>query len=358
MRSVPQRARATSGSIDITMIAYLTGYLCMLAAAAAGTRMRVAGWRWLAAGIAPAAVMAMLRGATGTDTASYLDIIEGIRTGNPVKTVRTLEPGFVWLVRALEWIGHDPRITVAIVTLLVVIACIVAFGRSDGDALVFATVIFPLFFYDMAMNGLRYGLAFCVAKIASDAWDRRRHGTSIALAVAATGMHISAVLLVTLLQIRRIRAMRYVGLMAAIAIVTFAARHKELMIKFGTYAAFTPPAQMSGAAPLLLALLVLGAGWALLGRMPRTLVFLFACEIASFLLARISYAGLRFQWLVLFAMGCHFVPLLRVPDVNRRWVIVALVVLGAVGFALRLRNMLAEYGIGPSPFLPYRFFWE
>ncbi|MGU7779764.1 EpsG family protein [Burkholderia sp. PU8-34] len=340
------------------MIVYLAGYLCMLAAALAGLRARVASWRWLAVGIAPAAAIALLRGSTGTDTVAYLDIIEGIWSGNVVKVPRTLEPGFVWLVRALEWGGHDPRITVAIITLLIVVACVVAFGRTDEDALVFATLIFPLFFYDMAMNGLRYGLAFCLAKIASDAWDRRRRGASIALAVAGVGMHVSAVLLVVLLQIRRMRALRYVGLAVAIAVVVAATHLQALLAKFGVYAAFTPPAQMSGAAPLALALLALAMGGGLLGRVPRTLVFLFVCEIASFLLSRISYAGLRFQWLVLFAMGCQFVPLLRVPNVNRRWVTIALVVLGAIGFALRLRNMLGEYGIGPSPFLPYRFFWS
>ncbi|MGU7769415.1 EpsG family protein [Burkholderia sp. MR1-5-21] len=340
------------------MIVYLTGYLCVFAAALIGTRARVASWRWLAAGIAPAAVIAVLRGSTGTDTAAYLEMIEGIWTGNVVNVPRTLEPGFAWLVRALEWAGHDPHITVAIITLLIVVACVVAFGRTDEDALVFATLIFPLFFYDMAMSGLRYGLAFCLAKIASDAWDRRRRGTSIALAVAGVGMHVSAVLLVVLLQIRRMRALRYVGLVVAIAVVVAATHLQALLAKIGFYAAFTPPAQMSGTAPLALALLALAMGGGLLRRVPRTLVFLFLCEIASFLLSRISYAGLRFQWLVLFAMGCQFVPLLRVPNVNRRWVTIALVVLGAIGFALRLRNMLGEYGIGPSPFLPYRFFWS
>ncbi|WP_059594391.1 hypothetical protein [Burkholderia diffusa] len=171
-------------------------------------------------------------------------------------------------------------------------------------------------------------------------------------------MHVSAALLVVLLQVRRLRLLRYAGLAVAIGGVLFAMHHDALLAKVGLYAAFTPPAQMSGGAPLVLALLTLAAGWALLVRMPRTLVFLFVCEVASFVLARVSYAGLRFQWLVLFAMGCQFVPLQHVPGIRRRHVIVALAVIGAVGFAMRLRNMLGEYGLGPSPFLPYRFFWE
>lgn len=342
----------------MTTTIYLSGYLCILVSAALGMRTRMPPWRWLAAGIAPAATFAVLRGRTGTDTAIYQDIIAGIWSGNLKVVPRTLEPGFVWLVRALEWVGHDPRIVTAILSLLIVIACVVAFGRTAEDACVFATLIFPLFFYDMAMSGLRYGLAFCAAKIASDEWVRRRHGASIALAAAAAGMHVSAVLLVVLLQVRRLRLLRYAGLAVAIGGVLFAMHHDALLAKFGLYAAFTPPAQMSGSAPLLLALLTLAAGWALLARMPRTLVFLFACEIASFALARVSYAGLRFQWLVLFAMGCQFVPLQRVPYVRRPYVIAALVAIGAIGFAMRLRNMIGEAGLGPSPFLPYRFFWE
>lgn len=342
----------------MTTTIYLIGYLGMLASAAIGLRARVAAWRWLAAGIAPAATFAVLRGRTGTDTAIYQDIIAGIWSGNLKVVPRTLEPGFVWLVRALEWVGHDPRIATAILSLLIAIACVAAFGRSTEDACVFATLIFPLFFYDMAMSGLRYGLAFCAAKLASDAWSRRRRGEAVGFAVAAAGMHVSAALLVVLLQIGRLRLLRYAGLAVAIGGVLFAMHHDALLAKVGLYAAFTPPAQMSGSAPLVLALLTLAAGWMLLARMPRTLVFLFACEIASFALARISYAGLRFQWLVLFAMSCQFVPLLRVPGVRRRHVIVSLVVVGAIGFAMRLRNMLGEAGLGPSPFLPYRFFWE
>lgn len=342
----------------MTLTIYLTGYLCMLASAAIGMRMRVVAWRWLAAGIAPAAAFALLRGRTGTDTAVYQDIIAGIWAGNLKVVPRTLEPGFVWLVRALEWLGHDPRIATAVLTLLVVVACVAAFGRSADDACVFATLIFPLFFYDMAMSGLRYGVAFCIAKLASDAWARRRHGVSVAFTVAATGMHVSAVLLVVLLQVRRLRRLRYAGLAVAIGGVLFAMHHEALLAKVGLYAAFTPPTQMSGGAPLVLALLTLAAGWVLLARMPRTLVFLFVCEIASFALARVSYAGLRFQWLVLFAMSCVFVPLLQVPTIRRRHVVVTMAVIGAIGFAMRTRNMLGEYGLGPSPFLPYRFFWE
>lgn len=330
----------------------------MLVSAAIGMRTRMAAWRWLAAGIAPAAAFAVLRGRTGTDTAIYQNIVAGIWSGNLKVVPRTLEPGFVWLVRALEWGGHDPRIATAILSLLVVIACVVAFGRTAEDACVFATLIFPLFFYDMAMSGLRYGLAFCVAKIASDAWAHRRRGASFTLAAAAASMHVSAALLVVLLQVQRLRLLRYAGLAVAIGGVLFAMHHDALLAKVGLYAAFSPPAQMSGIAPLVLALLTLVAGWVLLARMPRTLGFLFVCEIASFALARVSYAGLRFQWLVLFAMSCQFVPLQRVPGIRRRYVTAALVVIGAIGFALRLRNMLGESGLGPSPFLPYRFFWE
>ncbi|KFG93577.1 hypothetical protein GQ56_0131050 [Burkholderia paludis] len=149
----------------MTAMIYLSGYLCVLVAAAIGLRTRVTAWRWLAAGIAPAAAFAVLRGRTGTDTASYQDIVAGVWSGNLKFVPRTHEPGFVWLVRALEWVGHDPRIATAILSLLIVIA----FGRTVKDASVFATLVFPLFFYDMAMSGLCYGLAFCAAKIASDA---------------------------------------------------------------------------------------------------------------------------------------------------------------------------------------------
>ncbi|WP_081077148.1 EpsG family protein [Burkholderia pseudomultivorans] len=342
----------------MTITIYLTGYLWMLALAAIGMRTRMSAWRWLSAGIAPAAAFAVLRGRTGTDTAVYQQIVAGIWSGNLKVVPRTLEPGFVWLVRALEWVGHDPRIATALLSLLVVVACVAAFGRRDDDACVFATLIFPLFFYDMAMSGLRYGIAFCVAKLASDAWARRRYGAAAALAAAGTSMHVSAALLVVLLQVGRMRMLRYAALAVAIGGVLFAMHHAALLAKLGVYAAFTPPAQMSGSAPLVLALLLVVAGWGLLGRMPRTLVFLFVCEIASFALARISYAGLRFQWLVLFAAACRFVPLLRVPEVRRTPTIVVLLVIGAIGFAMRVRNMLGEAGLGPSPFLPFRFFWE
>ncbi|WP_323120890.1 EpsG family protein [Burkholderia alba] len=340
------------------MIFYLSGYACALAGAMLGVRYRVKPWLWLSLSLAPTALLVALRGSVGTDTAAYLKMARAARIDDPTHLPATLEPGFLWLLKLAALACSQPQTVVALVSLLVVFGCIAAFSGREEDALVFALLIFPLFFYDMSMNGLRYGLAFCLAKIASDCRDRGRRGVFGVCAGAAAGIHISSLLLIALLQVRKLRSLRYLAAGAGLAALLAACHYDKLAIKLAFYTHYAPPGATSGSAPLVLAALVVLAGAIASGGLTRTLGLLLLFEAASFLFARISYAGLRFQWLILFALCCQMSVVAVVPARRGPHFYLALTLIGALGFAVRARNMLQEYGVGPSPFLPYQFAWD
>ena len=339
------------------MIFYLGGYTSMLLAGLMGWRWKLKTWQWLALGLTVPGLLSVLRGSVGTDTASYLTMVRAIVLSDARDIPRTLEPGFELLARGLTFFIADPRFSVAAMSLLVVVACLLAFSRKRTDAIVFVALIFPCFFYDMSMNGLRYGIAFCLGKMAADAWDEKRGVSAGVLALIATSIHVSSIVLIALLQVRRLKPGQHFMPLILAGCALVVVFYEKLLLKLSYYSGAVAPDSVSGLAPLALCtLLAVGIGIAA-GRVPRSIWLLLCCEVLSFVLARFSYAGLRFQWLVLFALCCDLAFISAHVNERRRALQCVFVCVGMVGFLLRARNMLQEYGQGPSPFLPYHFAW-
>lgn len=341
------------------MIFYTIPYLFLLAFFTCGVNYKVKNYYLLFFGLLPAFLLVIFRANVGTDTVSYLQILDSIAIsqGDVEASKEDLEFGFETLARCLLNLNLTSRFTLGVLSGLACILLLPAFARSREDAIVFVLLVFPVFFYDMTMNGLRYGIAFCLAKIAYDASERGEKicfSTAIFLAVS---FHASSVLLLIILLARRI-SFKYLALGVAVSAMVVFFYYERLLFKFSAYEGLYSPSIFSGLAPLLIFLLVYIAVSLCSIRNLLYFSFLLLLEIIFFILAKFSYAGLRLQFLVLFALFCSLPSAAILYSRKRNVFLVMIFFVGLFGFATKSRNMIDDMGQGDSPFVPYRFVWE
>ncbi|MDB6047659.1 MAG: hypothetical protein JWR17_405, partial [Pseudomonas sp.] len=127
---------------------------------------------------------------------------------------------------------------------------------------------------------------------------------------------------------------------------------------FTVYGELKAPNGLSGLAPMLLVIRLYISTILTSLKDVKYLTFLLILETAFFLMAKFSYAGLRFQYLTLFAFLCILprCAVMRSPD---RAIFLALIfTVGILGFASKARNIVDGANVGDSPFIPYQLFWE
>jgi hypothetical protein len=340
------------------MLPYIVAYSLLLASALWGNRRRLSPSIWLAIGMIPAAALVAFRGKTGTDTAAYLDITTRIVLQNGEGIPVTLEPGFVLLVRVIHLFVDSPQAIVNIISAITSILLWFAFSRKKEDALVFVLLIFPYFFFDMSMNGMRYGLAFALAKTASDQLDSGRKDRFLGLFCVSISIHISAVIVGGLLQLNRLRNLRYVFGFVSLLAVVFVVSASALESKLANYLVYQPAHELAGTAPLFIAIVATTA--AIYFQRDRRQVFLILMLLMaiSFGITQVTYAGMRLEQLVMFAIFCQYARF-EFPVRQKRHIFVFVMTLIAVlCFGARSRNMIDEAGVGPSPFIPYKPYWH
>jgi len=200
-------------------------------------------------------------------------------------------------------------------------------------------------------------MAFCFAKLAADYLDEKKLPLAVLFFVLAFSFHVSSLLVFVLLAIRKISRNALVAF-GALALIGAAVSSDQILLKMAAYESLESPDGLSGLAPLMISILIFMASLFFSPKSYIYLTFLLVSELSSFVLAKYSYAGLRLQFLILFVMCCG-VPALDVMHARRRpFFMLSLMLIGVVGFAASMRNMVNGQGEGESPFLPYHFFWE
>ena len=144
--------------------------------------------------IFPAFLIAILRGNVGTDTHNYLFYFESIYS-NDADYIK-YEPGFQLISSLIMKLGFSPRFGMSLLSVLTTAFLCWSFSKSKQRIVFFCFVVFPLFYFDMTMNGLRYGLSFAIALNAIDALYEKRKKTFIVLALLAISVQYSAILLI------------------------------------------------------------------------------------------------------------------------------------------------------------------
>jgi hypothetical protein len=113
----------------------------------------------------PLILLAVLRGEVGTDTVNYIANAQYIIWWKE-QGQTTFEFGYIFLVRLLAILTSDPRVVVALISLLAAIAFFAMLYMWENGQCIVSLVFIPVCFYTFTMNGLRIGIAFPLAAIA------------------------------------------------------------------------------------------------------------------------------------------------------------------------------------------------
>ena len=229
---------------------------------------------------------------------------------------------------------------------------------------IFGSIVIPYFYLGMVMNGVRYGLAFSLAVLAASYLLKRQSWWFWQISIIAGLSHLSALVLVFLLYIQsylknRLPAVVFtLGGGSGVMVFFF---YDYLVTKFNAYENILPPSSLSGLATFIISLCTLMIWFfdAQLRKNKQAIFSLFLLIVLSYALAQITYAGIRFQFLIVFllVLSIQFQMAYWNIKLGKKAAYMAIFT-GFVGLMSKFRNMLDGYGAGESPFLPYVFFWS
>lgn len=312
--------------------------------------------------LTPAILLVILRGNVGTDTINYLGFFKDLSNDS---SVHEYEPGFQFLSQCMNLFRFNERVNVAIISLLTIILLCKSYSSSKDHVVLFSSFLFPVYFYDMTMNGLRYGLSFALSSLAIDALYKKKNLNFILLALISTSIQYSSFLIIIVFVIFKLNKKILIGLLLLIIatspfLVDFVTNNLVyLSDKKDFYKDLASPSSTSGLGPLILFLLLFFTFYLYSEKTnpKKNLLLILVFEIASFMLAKITYAGLRFQMLFLFSLVLlikqEYHLILRKKEFS-----MLLISIGVFGFLLTAKNLMAIVEDVESPFIPYKFFWQ
>lgn len=345
------------------MIVYTIAYICVLTYAfnyLATNGFKTNAISQIAAKLLflPAIAIVMFKANVGTDTANYTNYAETILL-DPLISAQDLniEYGFYWLLKVIVNITDSPHFTINFISATIAVYGIYLFSNNRNSIIIFSLLIFPVFFYDMTMNGLRYGLAFLLAKQAVDYYESKHKFQSVALLALCASMQVTGVIVFLLLMMKRLSFKVIVNLMLISVIVGYA-YWDRLAEKIIGYLEFQSPNLYSGVMPLGIFIACYIVLLRYRERVGFNIHLMFLLEILSFILAKYSYAGLRFQLLILFSLFCAISTYKIDSYKNKKIVLTLFLIIGLIGFLAKLKNFADDFGNPPSPFMPYTFLWE
>jgi len=298
-----------------------------------------------------------------TDTAFYVDLFNAI--GESDKILWLFEPLFTLIVKLLMPIignAHTLLLLMAAMT-----TCLLLTGaiRLEKQPLLFATLMVPYQYFELTMNAARLGLA-----VGFSIWSiiflvRGDRVWFIICSIIASQIHITSILLTAgtwLLLEARIRTVVIVSILGAVA---FLSLESYIRGKFTAYTEIQTEGGTAGVAPLLLgnlAILAICLDEKFRKSHPLQLTALFVLVNTFFFLTQISYAGLRFQ-AIMIPFIYLYVAAASVRDAHRIslrafWPLILFALMACL-FRLRNYSALPETMSNlASPYIPYHFFWE
>jgi hypothetical protein len=327
---------------------------------------------WLATGRIPRAslyciliyccLLACLRGNTGTDTEMYQNIFTAVQLGNIDWTV---EAGFALVAQLIMNVGLSPEAAVrGISVVFFALVAIYAARATLAEKWVLLAFILPVFAYQYSMNGLRIGLASALLLLCTQEIRRGRSSLSLLWLIGPVVIHLSTFVSgVYLAGTRLAQTGIGAGLLSLFApvslLVLWYASGSYLLDKQAVYEEMVSPNEVSGLGRVVvIIILTSGICASYLSKREKALIVVPAILLTgvAWLLARSSFAGLRFLDLISFVLPlAACIPLGSKPLVSERKFVVAVLVAGLVGATATARNFAAEAGHGDAPFVPYHF---
>lgn len=312
----------------------------------------------------PAILVFSLRGNVGTDTYYYLGLLDDYMHYG--ESLARYEPGFEILGKNLTFLGLSPRFALATIGLITTFILCKAYAKSKRQMLVFTLLVFPLFFYDFTMNGIRYGLAFSLATLAVDSIYQKKYRTATIWGLIAFSMQYSS-LLVILPFIGALISKRYIIFFIILLVGFFLTTPDFFSLitdtiagKRDAYSEIFAPSLFSGLAPFIIVLLMYAFFLFISDKRNSKLIhIIFLLETLSFIMTKFTYAGLRFQGVFMYCMILYLKNNLDYIDPRyMKRVVYFLLFLCLIGILLFIKNISVSVSGDMSPFLPYKFFWE
>ena len=308
-------------------------------------------------GLIPAALIAILSGDSGTDKLSYYNWISRTFSGHMDEIA--YEPGFKYLTYGLSFIYPSEYFIIPVVGLLTSIFLWLAFSNNKWQLIVFTFLLFPYFYFDMTMNGLRYGLSFAISAYAAKLIVDKKVKSFFIFGLLAVSMQYSSIVIIAMIYFSRIdfKKIHTVLLVVVVYVLFNVLDIGYFDTKVDMYKDLTKPSGISGVSPLILFTLIFCLNWSLNKKLSKTFFIIFGLQIASFILSLSSYSGLRFQSLFIFTLLIYIAFFQEVQEFKRRYVIY-FILIGFMSFSLKIRNFMSEENEIKTPFLPYEFYWE
>jgi hypothetical protein len=301
-----------------------------------------------------------LRGTVGVDIPMYVQSIELIQQSGGY--IFLFEPGFEFLILGLGHISDDPMISVKLIATITTLLLLGTKWQTNTAYQVMGLGIIPYFYFDMTMNGLRYGLAFAIILASLNSLMLAHQSRCMLSVLLAASMQVSSLYLSSILQILLKPNWKYIIIMLILLIGVALIGSEYFLIKALVNSDLSKPGIAAGVGPLFLSLLVLTGCWnskIILRLHRRKLQTMFALSIATYCVTQISYAGLRFQQLNYFLILLFVIYASEKAELkNSKIILTTLILTSLFGSAFRLNNFQSEAGIGEAPFAPYKFYWS
>jgi len=306
------------------------------------------------------ALLAVFRGAVGTDTNTYEWMLESVDAGSFSAGV---EPSFMalgWFFKALTGSAVGAVRLFSLVLFLVILYYALHSNRNERFYLL--SCFLPSFIYQYSMNTLRLGLASVFILLAFQYVRRYRYSRCAVLSVVALTFHYSSIANLAYLMVVRMRWGRWTNLLIGLSFVLVAGALMAVNIdyfamKLDAYRAVAAPGEFSGLSKVaLIAVMTLAVLGAKIPRGEKFKLLLLTVLLTgvSMAMASVSYAGLRFLDLISFVFPLAVVVIYNDNDLLLDGAVkVGLTLVGLIAMISSYRNYVFEAGQGPSPFLPY-----
>lgn len=321
----------------------------------------------------PMFLLVMLRGDVGTDTLSYLDIISRIEEDFNVD----IEIGFTFLVKFFLLLGFNSRLIILCFALMTTAILLRMAVVSQRSLIILIFCVVPVFYLDMTMNGLRYGLSFALAGVSVSYFYKEKWILTILLASCSVLIHVSSLIIFIImlmlsndqkefkLWLKIILCLIFLVFLQFASGGVIAGAAPEISKKITAYSHFKSPSVLSGLAPLGISVLSLifikllqqevkGNTKVFQRQFYTLLIFVFL----TFVIAKLSYAGLRMQYAVLYTIftAIQFKPN-YINDISfnmEKKYLYMILIIGILGVVSFLKYAYLSNGQLGSPWLPYK----
>lgn len=301
------------------------------------------------------------RGDVGTDTANYIQEF-GWKVVGANRPFGEFEPGFEFIASLLGYIVANERFVVNSISVINAGLFFLAVKKWGGSQLVAAACLVPCFFFDFTMNGLRIGSAFPLCVMSAIFFKKEKYLISFFLLIAAVSCQMTAIFLFPLLVIdeiaENISVKNFaVGLLGGLimGLIFYEIFSERVLVKFALYEVAESPGGLSGSIPILISLFLTAPFFMQINLLKRPMQF-FALQIIFFQLTSVSYAGIRFQLLSLFAQILFTQKEVLKLHIWKNMAQLYCLLIFIFCVAWKIRAYMTEGDDGQSPFLPYQLF--